>query len=493
MQGDDEKKIIQTLRMVKEIKNDRLIPCFSELLHHPSKEIRLEVLRNLYFYKTDFSPQVKKLIENPDPQIKIEAFHYLFQHVTHDRIELLQDYLKHHNYTLKSAALICAARESRDNIPLKNTFKIREYVEEDIKRLRAIEDKELALSIKITCAKVIGVANIPALYPYLHILLSERTPNLLHAAIESAGQSRNSEFIPTLIHFLKNKAMLKYACQALSYFTPQIFDTLNYHLKDPYENKNVRLNIPKVYAFLGTQKAIDILLTHIEHSNPEIRHEIVRALYHLKINNPDLQFNQQRIVKCILAEARDYAQILAVLFKQTSSYSKLSISSPADSDRSEVEKARHHLIKNLQRRLDNDLERIFRLLGLRYPLEDIYSVYQGIKSSKSDIQVNAIEFLDNVLEIDLKRVIIPLVETTLVGALVDKTLERFNLKVPSEFDCLVMLLTGEDQSLQMDALNLITRLKDDRYLRYVGQLINSPDSKIKRIAIKVLQNMDFTA
>ena len=492
LQGEDEKQIIRVLRMVKEIKNDRLIPCFSELLHHPSNKIRLEVLGNLYFYRTDFSQQVKKLIQDPDPQIKIETFHYLFQHVTHDRIELLQKYLNHNNYTLKSAALICAARESRDNISLKNIFKIRDHVEKDIKRLRLIENKEMALSIKTTCAKVIGVANIPELYPYLHILLSERIPTLLHAAIESAGQSRNTEFIPTLIRFLKNKARLKYTCQALSYFTPQIFDILNFHLKDPHENKNIRLNIPKVYAFLGTQKAVDILLTHIEHKNPEIRHEIVRALYDLKINNPDLQFNQQRIVKCILVEARDYAQILAVLFKQTNAYPKRFTSSPPDTYHSEIDKARHHLTKNLQRRLDNDLERIFRLLGLRYPLEDINSVYLGIKSSTKDIQVNAIEFLDNVLEIDLKRVIIPLVETALVGALVDETLERFDLKEPSEFECLVMLLTGEDQSLQLDALNLITHLKDDRYIRYMGQLVNSPDSKVKRKAIKVLQNIDFT-
>jgi AAA family ATP:ADP antiporter len=212
----------------------------------------------------------------------------------------------------------------------------------------------------------------------------------------------------------------------------------------------------------------------------------------LRIKNPDLDFNQQRIVKCILAEAGDYAQILAVLFKQTSKSKMLLGSSLENNSESEIEKARNHLIKNLQRRLDKDLERIFHLLGLRYSLDDIYSVYQGIKSSKNDLQINAVEYLDNVLEIDLKRVIIPLVETTLVGALVDETLERFDLKVPSQFECLIMLLTGEDRSLQMDALNLISHLKDDRYLRHIGQLINSPDTKIKRLAIRVLHDMDFT-
>jgi len=493
LKGEDEQKILRILRMLKEIKNDRFIPVLSELMFHPSNKIRLEVLSNLYFYKVDLSQHVIKLIEDPDHKIKIEAFHYLFQHVPpQNRIELMQKYLNHDDYKLYSAALICAARESKDNMSLKEAFKIRERVEKDIKRLRSIENKELTLSIKITCAKVIGVANIPELYPYLHILLSENHPQLLQSAIESAGQSQNPEFIPILIRFLKNKKILKHTYRALSFFVPQIFEKLNYHLKNPYENKNIRLNIPKVLAFLGTQKAVDILLVHIEHSNPEIRHEVIMALYHLKLNNSGLEFNQQRIVKSILSEARDYAQILAVLFKQTSKLKLLTAKSEKENIDAELENARNHLIENLQHRLDKDLERIFRLLGLRYSLEDIYSVYQGIKSSKSDIQVNAIEFLDNVLEIDLKRVIIPLVETAMVGGLVDDTLERFNLKVPSEFECLVMLLTDEDPSLQKDALHLIAKLRDDRYLRYIGQLVNSPDNKIKRMAVRVLQEMDFT-
>ena len=486
LQSDNPKHILRALRMVKEIKNERLLPCFEELLQHPENEIRLEVLRNLYFYKVDYSQKVNILIQDPDPQIKVEAFHYLFQHVTEDRVGLLQSYLDHNDYALKSAALICASAESRDNLPLKSIFKIRERVEEDIKRIQALTDKDLVLSIKITAARVIGNANLPELYPYLHILLSERVPSLLQAAIESAGQSRNPEFIPTLIRFLKKKNMLKYSAAALLKFAPSIFDILNDHLNNPYEDIIIRSNISKVFASLGSQRAVDMLLPNLDSKNPLLRHEIVLSLYELKITNPDLQFNQKRILNTIFAEAKDYAQILAVLYKQKHTATKHPGLDPG------IEKFRDHLINNLQNHLDSDLERIFRLLGLRYPMEDIYSVYLGIKSRKSDIQVNAIEFLDNLLEIDLKRVIIPLVETTVVGTLVDQFLERFDLKVPSEFECLTMLLTGEDPSLQLDALQLVTLLKDERFLPHIGNMVNSTDLKIKRKALQALQQMDFS-
>jgi hypothetical protein len=44
----------------------------------------------------------------------------------------------------------------------------------------------------------------------------------------------------------------------------------------------------------------------------------------------------------------------------------------------------------------------------------------------------------------------------------------------------------------MDTLNLVAQLKDDRYLRYVGQLVNSNDRRIKKTALRVLQEIEFT-
>jgi AAA family ATP:ADP antiporter len=492
LESNNKKNILRVLRMVKQIKNERLAPYIAGLLQNPAKEIRLEVLQNLYFYKNDYSGQVEKLIFDPDNQIKVEAFHYLFQHRSENRIKTIQRYLKHENYAIKSAALICAARESRDNSKLRKTFRIKERVEEEIKRLKTLEDNTSILFIKKTCARIIGASDIPELHPYLHILLHERSPEILRTAIESAGQSRNSEFIPVLIHFLIHKNLLQPTAQALANYQPQIFDILNDRLKNEYENKNIRLNIPHVLSIIGGQKSVDVLILNLERANPELRYQIVKALYQLRTQNTELHFDRQRIVRYILFEAREYVQIWAVLFKQLNKEINTNTSETRVLSRSEIDKAHKQLIKDLEYRLDNDLDRIFILLGLKYPPEDIFKIYLGLKSRNSDTRINAIEFLDNILEVDLKKVLIPIVETSLVSTLIDETLDRFGLKMPSEFECLVMLMTGDDPSLQMDTLNLVAQLKDDRYLRYVGQLVNSNDRRIKKTALRVLQEIEFT-
>jgi ATP:ADP antiporter, AAA family len=68
------------------------------------------------------------------------------------------------------------------------------------------------------------------------------------------------------------------------------------------------------------------------------------------------------------------------------------------------------LIETLQERLGGTLERVFRLLGLRYPPKEMRAAYLAVNRKKSDEHTAALEFLDNVLEREMKRVILPLLD-----------------------------------------------------------------------------------
>ena len=68
------------------------------------------------------------------------------------------------------------------------------------------------------------------------------------------------------------------------------------------------------------------------------------------------------------------------------------------------------LARTLQERLRQTLERLFRLLGMRYPPTEIYSAYLAVCRPQGDHFAAALEFLDNVLERDLKRILVPLLD-----------------------------------------------------------------------------------
>jgi hypothetical protein len=64
----------------------------------------------------------------------------------------------------------------------------------------------------------------------------------------------------------------------------------------------------------------------------------------------------------------------------------------------------------LDERLQHTLERLFRLLGLRYPPREIYAAYLAIQGKCQQAASTALEFLDNILDRDIKRYLLPLLD-----------------------------------------------------------------------------------
>ena len=496
LQGDDEKRILRVLRMVKEVQHNRLVPCFRTLLHHPSPAVRLEVLRNIYFYKhEDFTEEAKKLLFDPDQEIKTEAMHYLFRHPATNRTALLETYLNEKDQMLSGAALLCAARESRSNPKLRKSFAVRERVEAQMKQLPHLQSDEQRRLTKSMCARIIGASGVSELYPYLHILLGDSSREVVQSAILGCGESCQRAFLPILIRFLGKRDFEEIAQEALTCFGHQIIEDLVAYLNNPFVERRIRLSIPTVIAHFGVQKSVDSFLQNLNQMDPSLRYAVIKALNQLRISFPALKFDEEKIIKRILSEASDYANTLAALYRQTSpqAHPDNRVSQEQDQDRDLLENLRQALIGDLEDKLDENLERIFRLLGLKYPPNDIYTAYLGIQSKQPDLRMNAIEFLDNLLEPNLKRVIIPIIETPLAHATIDRTLDQLGLKIPSEFEGLVLLLTGEDTSLQARALELVAHLKEERYIPFIGELINSPDPKVKSNARLAAKNLGFVA
>lgn len=491
LQGDNEKEILRVLRMVKEIPNKRFVPCLRRLIHHRSTAIRFEVLRNIYYYKDeDFTPEMEQLIYDKNLEVKTEAFHYLFQQAAENRIELIQTYLEHADYSIRAAALLCVARESRNNKKLRNAFRIKEVVSETISRLGEIANAEQLKFTRINCIKVIGAASIPELYPYLHIFLNDHSQEVLQTAIISAGQSRHKEFLPVLIRYLGNKSLAKYAHEALISFGPEvIIDILSFYLENPQEEKNIRLRIPQVISSIGAQKSVNILMLNLDHPDLALRFEVICALNGLRSRFPILKFDEHLVLAQILDEAKSYIHTLAILNTQLNGDHSMPPLNDLSPNGKSSHEAQQLFLKALESRLDNNFERIFRLLGLKYSPDDIYTAYQGIRSSNPDARVNALEFLDNVLEKRIKKRIVPLIERTLAHSLTERVLNQFGVRIPSEFEGMLAVLNGEDNWLKTYALYVIGQAQDTKFVPHICGLINHQDAMVKKFAGYALTKM----
>jgi hypothetical protein len=113
------------------------------------------------------------------------------------------------------------------------------------------------------------------------------------------------------------------------------------------------------------------------------------------------------------------------------------------------------LTRALHERLEQRLEMIFRLLGLKYAPKDIYFAFTALKGPDIERRTAAIEFMDNILGARLKPVILPMLEETSLEALLDRAKILFGIEIPQRENALRVLLNQSDVWLKTCALHEI--------------------------------------
>jgi len=239
----------------------------------------------------------------------------------------------------------------------------------------------------------------------------------------------------------------------------------------------------------NSQRSIEALFELLNDVDLSIRIEAVRSLKNLKGSFPELIFNIKKIDRHILKEGGVYLNTLSAMYTQIIiNYRRKQKKSPKEHSTRE-EKMRRELIDLLEKRLVINLELIFGLLGLKYPSEEISFVYNGIHSSNPELQTNAIEFLDNLLESDLKRILIPVVETIVLDSNSEDALRSLRLSIPDEKECFEILLEGNDQQIKIAVLHLIAQLDNKKYVPIIEEYSKSENITISTLATETINKI----
>ncbi len=477
-----EKQIIYVLRKIKEMPDSRLFDEVSELIHHASPLVRTEALQCLYFFKSQrIIDKVLPLINDDDQEVKMAAFDYMIAHSPENRIDLFKKYLLDKNYKIRGAALISLAIETRDNPELKDKFELEGRISKRISSLIGLKDPEEIKFRKIVLIKAIGHAKLTTYYSVIDDFLVDEDIDLSNQAILAAGYTMSPDFIDKISPFLNRDSHKECAKIALLNYGPFIVNSFAEKIRTENWNTETLHQIPSIAEKIGTQPSVELLFSFLDHNDISLKMEALRSLNNLKINHPQLRFHHKQVIRRVLDEAHLYLETLVVLYAQITAL--VSTENILEKQRTSKQlDARKSLVVLLERRLDGNLERIFMLLGLKYPTDDILTIYQGLQSKKPDMRINAVEFLDNLLETSLKRVLVPIFETALLDNISEDTIKNLNLKVPDEAECLSMLLAGKDIKIKLAVLYLISQIGNDKFIPLIEKYINDDNPKVKTFA-----------
>ncbi len=359
-------------------------PVIRNLLDHPSGEVRQRALAILSASgdKT-ILPRVEGMLKDREISVRTEAMLYLVHHAHVDPLLLLQELSEFEDFSVRSAVAAYLARPGEaQNLPAAQ--KILEEM--------AGEEGEAGQKTRKEAARLVGI--LPDSFdPLLSRLLRDPSSEVVKEAIRSVGMLRKEDSAAQLLKLLPDPVFHEEAAQALVAFGDSIVGLLRDHLGDPSVPREERREIPTALAGIGTAAAAQALLENVMESDTTLRFRVISALNKLHRDHTEITLDFQMLETVLGAEILGHYRTYQII-------EAISGSEGADDA----------VIKALSDSVQQELERIFRLLGLLYPRVDLYTVYLGLQSGDKTVYDNALEFLENFLKSPLRATLVPLLD-----------------------------------------------------------------------------------
>ena len=157
----------------------------------------------------------------------------------------------------------------------------------------------------------------------------------------------------------------------------------------------MRRELPSVLLRIGTAEAEQALVASLLESDGTIRHRIIASLNKLRAVRPDIRIDRdRRRAAARRGDRRPLPVVSGARAAARRSSRRTTRSSQA-----------------LRHSMEQELERIFRLMALLFPQAGLHDAYVGVRSSNPTVRANALEFLDNVLKPELRHVLVPLLDS----------------------------------------------------------------------------------
>jgi AAA family ATP:ADP antiporter len=288
----------------------------------------------------------------------------------------------------------------------------------------------------------------------LNRLLHDPSLPVVREAILTAGIVGYAEAVPLLIERLADRHCRREGRQALLKFGESVIPELVRRLSDPATRMEVRERIPKALALTGNQHAADALLDQFHRLDYPLDYLVLKALNRMRANSPEIVTNGALVNAAISNEHEEYDRLKT-------------LRGWLETHRIDHDVFRL-LMRALDERLEQRLERIFRLVGLIYSPHEIYSVYYNCHI-KPALRPAAIEFLDNLLDKELKETVVPLLEEAFDrerALRVHQPVEYISLEA-----ALSTFVKGSDPWLKAIAADLQMRLGEEHDERTLGRVI----------------------
>jgi ATP:ADP antiporter, AAA family len=455
--ASDPEEILYALSLFEVERQRAAHPVISGLLNHPAPEVRQKAISVLSAVgDKSVLPSIELLLKDSDQNVRTEAMLYLVHHAHVDPLTLLAELGDCADFSVRSAVAAFLARPGEAQ-SLETAAKILTEM--------SGQSGEEGQRTRMEVARLLG--ELPDSFdPLLGTLLRDPATLVVREAIRSVGALKKFSLAPILLEYFSNHELSSDAGLALAEFGDQVVGLLGRRLRDPSSPINERQAIPLILASIGTPDSASVLLDSLLDRDTTVRFQVIRALNKLHKVHREIKLDTQLLETVLAAEIMGHYRSYQILE---------SLRIPANAD--------EPILRSFGESMQQELERIFRLLGLLYPHRDFHSVYFGLQSDKPTVYDNALEFLENVLKSQLRGMLLPLLDRKVSSkerALIAERLVR--ARVENREQAVAELIASDDPWLKSCGAYAIGSLGIKSLEVELNRCLEHPDPLLRETA-----------
>lgn len=381
-----EKRALYALNTLVNIDPDGLNERLPDLLQHPSSLVRARSLELSadQCITTDMS-RVKPLLQDRDDDVRLHAAFFYCQLAPGDPYSEMGELLKSESARVRSGAFQCVAAHS----PPEGDEQVEMLTKQFLERGEKVD--------RLAVARGAGRRPPPsAIHRFLTDLVDDPDADVRREAIRSIGGTRRRELVPALIDRLDG-ADKEEAIHSLARYGDLVVGTLGDYLSDPAVPSERKRAIARVLSEIGTEEAVSALLRVPLEKDGSLPDGAIRALHRIRKRNRRLAIPAGVISPFIEIECGRYLRLVTqkeIVVKK--------------SDR----RAGRLMARLLTERSGDSLRRLFRILGLIYPVRETRLAYRGITSGNRRLRAQSIEYVESVLTAAHRKRVVPVVEAS---------------------------------------------------------------------------------
>jgi AAA family ATP:ADP antiporter len=431
--GSDVDEILYALSLLSVGRHQASHPAVRGLLSHPSPAVRQKALAVLSAARDkSVRSVVETMLEDADPAVRTEALLYLSHHAHLDplaRIEELGDFA---DFSVRAAVISYLAQSGE-----------RQNLEAARLMLSAMvrENGPEARRTRLEAARLAGAAP-EHFQAELAALVHDADREVAREAIRIAGAAGDDSLVPALLDLLDHPQLGDEAADGLARHGDRVLSRLEERLADPRLPIAARRRIPGVLARIGTHAAAAMAVQHLLEPDIPMRFAVIACLNKLRRADPELPLDGFTLEAVLAAEIMGHYRSYQIL-------GRLERGGGGDDA----------LWRGLREAMDQELERIFRLMALLFPSHDLHSVYVGLRSTDPVICDHALDFLDHVLRPSMRTLLLPLLDNTVTTAERVARADRLvGATVETREEAVAVLLSSDDPWLRSCAAYAIGAL-----------------------------------